>query len=56
METVIGMLALCGTMVAALVAVIRGQQKTINNHLHDLQRSVDRLPCRNRPDCPEDHK
>lgn len=63
MEITLGILALCGTMVGVLVWVIRSQrgtikdqQKTINNHLHNLQSSIDRLPCRNRPACPVEVK
>ena len=56
METTIGLLGLVVTMVGVLVWVIKSQQATINNHLHELQSSVDRLPCRNQPDCPVEDK
>ena len=55
MEITLGIMALCGTMVGALVWIIKGQQTTINNHLRHLQSSIDTLPCRTRADCPEDH-
>ena len=54
METTIAILALCGSMVGVLIWIIKGQHKIIHNGLRHVQDAVLTLPCRSRPDCPED--
>ena len=55
MEPLIGVLALCASMVAVLVWIIKSQQMIIHNGLKHVQNAILKLPCHESADCPEDH-
>lgn len=50
----LGAFGLCAAMLTLLGWIIKKQANTISNHLVSIEKGIASLPCRNRPDCPED--